>query len=79
MKVKTLGIDLAKETFALHGVDAHGRMVVHKRLTRKRLKFLVKLEPCLVGMEACSSAHYWLLRSATRLAARAPWMSSVRR
>jgi transposase len=60
VKVKTLGIDLAKETFGLHGVDALGRVVVHKRVTRKQLRgFLVKLEPCLVGMEACGSAHYW--------------------
>jgi transposase len=60
VKVKTLGIDLAKETFGLHGVDARGRVVVHKRVTRKHLLgWLAKLEPCLVGMEACSSAHYW--------------------
>ena len=60
MKVKTLGIDLAKETFGLHGVDGRGRVVVHKRVTRKQLLgFLVQLEPCLVGMEACGSAHYW--------------------
>jgi transposase len=60
VKVKTLGIDLATETFGLHGVDALGRVVVHKRVTRKQLRgFLVKLEPCLVGMEACGSAHYW--------------------
>ena len=60
VKVKTLGIDLAKETFGLHGVDTLGRVVVHRRVTRKHLLgFLVKLEPCLVGMEACGSAHYW--------------------
>jgi hypothetical protein len=60
VKVKTLGIDLAKETFGLHGVDALGRVAVHRRVTRKQLvDFLVKLEPCLVGMEACGSAHYW--------------------
>ena len=59
MKVKTIGIDLAKETFGLHGVDGGGRVVVHKRVTRKRLGFVVKLEPCPVGMEACGSAHYW--------------------
>jgi transposase len=53
VKVKTLGIDLAKETFGLHGVDTLGREVVYKRVTRKYLLgFLVKLEPCLVGMEA---------------------------
>ncbi len=60
MKLKTIGIDLAKETFGLHGVDARGRVIVHKRITRKQLlSFLAQLEPCLVGMEACSSAHYW--------------------
>src|SRR5260370_15114596 len=46
--------------FGLHGVDDRGRVVVHRRVTRKQLLgFLVKLEPCLVGMEACGSAHYW--------------------
>ncbi len=60
MKVKIIGIDLAKETFGLHGVDGHGRVVVHKRVTRKQLLgLLAKLEPCLVGMEACGSAHHW--------------------
>jgi transposase len=60
VKVKTLGIDLAKETFGLHGVDELGRVAVHRRVTRKQLLgFLVKLEPCLVGLEACGSAHYW--------------------
>ncbi len=60
MRLKTIGIDLAKETFGLHGVDGRGRVVVHKRVTRKQLLgFLVKLEPRLVGMEACGSAHYW--------------------
>jgi len=45
VKVKTLGIDLAKETFGLHGVDALGRVAVHRRVTRKQLLvFLVKLE-----------------------------------
>jgi hypothetical protein len=56
MKVKTIGIDLAKETFGLHGVDGRGRVVVHKRITRKHLVgFLVKLEPCLVGIRARGS------------------------
>ena len=55
MKAKTLGIDLAKETFGLHGVDALGATGVHKRMTRKQLWcFLVKLERCLVVMEACA-------------------------
>jgi transposase len=60
VKLKTIGIDLAKETFGLHGVDARGRVIVHKRIARKQLlNFLAQLEPCLVGMGACSSAHYW--------------------
>jgi Transposase len=60
MKVKTIGIDLAKEVFGVHGVDARGKSLVHKRVSRKHLLgLLAKLEPCLVGMEACGSAHHW--------------------
>jgi len=60
MKVKTLGIDLAKDVFGVHGIDAHGKAVVHRRVMRKQLLgLLAKLEPCLVGMEACGSAHHW--------------------
>lgn len=60
MKVTTLGIDLAKSIFRLHGVDARGAVVLRKQLTRKQvLPFLARLEPCLVGMEACAGAHYW--------------------
>jgi transposase len=67
MNVTTIGIDLAKHTFSLHGVDGHGKMVFRKTLTRaKLLPFLGSLPPCLVGMEACSGAHYWG-RELTRL------------
>ena len=60
MKVMTLGIDLAKSIFRIHGVDVRGAVVVRRQLTRKQvLPFLTRLEPCLVGMEACGSAHYW--------------------
>jgi len=60
MKVTTIGIDLAQDVFGLHGVDGEGRVAFKKRLVRSRLlEFLGKLPPCLVGMEACSSAHYW--------------------
>ena len=60
MKVKTIGIDLAKEVFGVHGVDARGKSLVHKRVSRKHLLgLLAKLEPCLMGMEACGSAHHW--------------------
>jgi transposase len=60
MKVTTLGIDLAKNIFRLHGVDSRGAVVLRKQLSRKQmLPFLARLEPCLVGMEACAGAHYW--------------------
>ena len=60
MKVATLGIDLAKSIFRIHGVDVRGAVVLRRQLTRKQvLPFLTRLEPCLVGMEACGSAHYW--------------------
>jgi len=60
MKLKTIGIDLAKDVFGVHGVDIGGKTLVHKCVTRKHLLgLLAKLEPCLVGMEACGSAHHW--------------------
>ena len=60
MKIKTLGIDLAKSIFHLYGVDAHGKALMKKQLSRKKLlEFMANLPPCLVGMEACGGAHYW--------------------
>jgi transposase len=60
MKITTIGIDLAKNVFQLHGVDAQGRTVLKKQLKRDQMAtFLVNLPPCLIGMEACGSAHYW--------------------
>jgi len=60
MKVKVIGIDLAKNVFQLHGVDQHGHIVLQKRLSRRKLaELMAKLPPCLVGMEACRGAHYW--------------------
>jgi transposase len=59
-KLTTIGLDLAKKVFQVHGVDAEGKVVVARKLRRKDvLAFFVKLPPCLVGMEACGSAHYW--------------------
>ena len=59
MQITTLGIDLAKSVFQLHGVDADGNTVLKKRLRRGTvLDFLRDLSPCLVGMEACATAHY---------------------
>lgn len=60
MHIKTLGIDLAKSVFQLHGVDDLGEIVLQKKLRRGAvLKFLSNLEPCLIGMEACASSHFW--------------------
>jgi transposase len=60
MHITTLGIDLAKSVFQLHGVDAEGAVVLQKKLRRGSvLGFLGKLEPCLVGMEACATSHHW--------------------
>jgi len=58
--IKVLGIDLAKNVFQLHGTDAKGKRVLSKRLSREKLvEFMVNLQPCLVGIEACTGAHYW--------------------
>jgi transposase len=58
--ITTVGLDLAKKVFQVHGVDAEGKFVVARKLRRKEvLVFFAKLAPCLVGMEACGSAHYW--------------------
>lgn len=60
MNVSTLGIDLAKAVFQLHGVNEHGQVTLSKRRSRQKLlPFLANLPPCLIGMEACSGAHYW--------------------
>jgi hypothetical protein len=58
-KVTTLGIDLAKSVFQLHGVAADGRVLLRRQLRRSQmLEFFQHLPPCLIGMEACASAHY---------------------
>ena len=60
MKVTTVGIDLAKNVFQVHGVDERGRTVLRKQLKRGQvMQFFAKLAPCLIGMEACGSAHHW--------------------
>ena len=60
MQITTIGLDIAKNVFQVHGVDAQGSVVVTRQLRRSRLiAFFEKLGPCLVGMEACATAHYW--------------------
>jgi transposase len=60
MKVTTVGIDLAKSVFQVHGVNEHGKAVLRKQLKRAQVaEFFANLPPCLIGMEACGSAHHW--------------------
>lgn len=55
-----IGLDLAKSVFQVHAVDAEGKVVITRKVRRSQmLEFFTRLEPCLVGMEACPSAHHW--------------------
>src|SRR5213595_2742895 len=58
--IKTIGFDIAKSVLQVHGVDAAGEVVICRQLKRRSvLAFFQKLPPCLVGIEACASSHYW--------------------
>lgn len=58
--VMTIGVDIAKSVFQVHGVDANGEVVIRRKLRRRSVvPFFRKLSPCLVGMEACATAHHW--------------------
>jgi transposase len=58
--ITTIGLDIAKSVFQVHGVDAAGQVVIRRQLKRRYVAaFLQKLPPCLVGIEACASSHYW--------------------
>ena len=60
MQITTIGLDIAKNVFQVHGIDATEKVVVRKQLRRSKvIGFFETLPPCLVGMEACASAHYW--------------------
>ncbi len=60
MSVRTVGLDLAKQVFQVHGVDDAGRPILKKRLRREEVRgFFAGLASCLIGMEACASSHYW--------------------
>ena len=59
-RITTIGLDLAKRVFQIHGIDAEGQVVVARQLKRREvLAYFAKLPPCLVGIEACGSAHFW--------------------
>src|SRR6188472_4145297 len=60
MQVSTIGVDLAKNVFQVHGVDSAGKVVITRQLRRKQaIDFFSKIPACPVGMEACGTAHHW--------------------
>ena len=70
--ITTIGLDIAKSVFQVHGIDAEGKVVIRRQLKRRYvLAFFQKLPSCLVGIEACASSHHWCAscrRSGTRCA-----------
>ena len=58
--ITTIGLDIAKSVFQVHGVDAEGKVIIRRQLKRRYvLAFFRKQAPCLVGIEACASSHHW--------------------
>src|SRR2546426_7717926 len=58
--VTTIGLDIAKSVFQVHGIDAEGKVTIRRQLKRRYvLAFFQKLQPCLVGIEACATSHHW--------------------
>ena len=58
--ITTIGLDIAKSVFQVHGIDAEGKVVIRRQLKRRYvLAFFQKLPSCLVGIEACASSHHW--------------------
>ena len=59
MQVTTIGLDIAKQVFQVHGIDQDGRVLIRNQIRRSEvLAFFRRLPPCLIGMEACSTAHF---------------------
>ncbi|PTQ93001.1 hypothetical protein C8K18_11825 [Paraburkholderia sp. GV068] len=60
MQITTIGIDLAKNVFQVHGANERGKTVLRKQLRREKfVEFFANLPTCLIGMEACGSSHHW--------------------
>ena len=58
--ITTIGLDIAKSIFQVHGIDTQGKVIIRRQLKRRYvLAFFQKLQPCLVGIEACASSHHW--------------------
>src|SRR5215468_10202114 len=76
--VTTIGLDIAKSIFQVHGVDAEGKVVVRRKLKRRYVvAFFQKLPPCLVGIEACASSHHLVARTPGAGPYRAPDAASL--
>ncbi len=59
-EVSTIGLDIAKSVFQIHGVDVDGTVVIRRRVSRAKVsEFFAALPPCLIGIEACPTAHHW--------------------
>jgi transposase len=75
MEITTIGLDIAKRVFQAHGADASGKAVLRRKLQRSDvLKFFASLPRCLVGIEACSTAHHWA--KAARFRPRSSWKTA---
>ena len=73
MLITTIGLDIAKNVFQVHGIDATEKVVVRKQLRRRQmLAFFEALAPCLIGIEACATGHYWA-RELARLGRAGDW------
>src|SRR3974390_2197239 len=60
LAITTIGLDTAKSVFQVHGVDAAGQVIIRRQLKRRYVvAFFQKLQPCLVGIEACATSHHW--------------------
>ena len=60
LTITTIGLDIAKSVFQVHGVDAGGQVIIRRQLKRRQVvAFFQKLPPCLIGIEACASSHHW--------------------
>jgi transposase len=67
MQITTIGLDIAKNVFQVHGIDAEEKAVVRRQLRRGQgIRFFEELAPCLVGLEACATSHHWA-RELTKL------------
>jgi hypothetical protein len=78
--ITIVGLDIAKSVFQVHGVDAADQVIIHRQLKRRYvMAFFQKLQPCLVGIEACASSHHWSRELCQRRSKNRPaWRSKNR-